>query len=264
MSTAYPTKYFETVKVDLVRLSEKKQGGWPRKPKAPEPSKLRKYIFDPIYNPMKAAYRYYRPKKRVDDAWDVSQWRFNQFIAVKLKHRIVDEQGNNKSTPFWLGNYHMPCAFRTPAVMNIHADLVGCRIQKLAKEEDENIPFILAGDFNILPDSPHYQLLRTGELDEKDETYPDEKHSVMWKPSLKGMRSAYVDMTGEEPEYTNAAHNGALNNDSFIGTLDYIFLSDEWKVKEILETPKRESLEGVYPDDEQPSDHLMIAATLEM
>ena len=56
IATAYPTKYFETLKIDLVRLSEKKAGGWPRKPREPKPGPLKKYVFNPICkNPMKAA-----------------------------------------------------------------------------------------------------------------------------------------------------------------------------------------------------------------
>jgi len=268
IATAYPTGEFETCQIDLVRLSEKKRGGWPRKPRDPEPPSWRKYVVDPFYGPIKAAYSYYRPKKRAEkDAWEYSQWRYNQFIAVKLKNRRLKD--GIDATPFWLGNYHMPCAFRTPAVMNIHADLVGCHIQKLSKVKEEdggegtrNIPFVLAGDFNILPESPHYSLLRTGALDKKDETYPDEKHNMTWMPQFKGMRSAYVELNGEEPEFTNNAHNGAMNAESFIGTLDYIFLSDEWKVKSVQETPKKEGLKGVYPDEEEPSDHVLIAASL--
>ena len=250
IATAYPTKHFETLKVDLVRLSDKKR--WPRKPKEPEPSKLRKYVFDPIYGPMKAVYRHYRPQKRFDDAWDYSKFRHNQFIALKIKNR------GEGHTPFWVGNYHMPCAFRTPGVMNIHADLVGSRIQQLAGED----PFILSGDFNILPESSHYTLLTTGTIDKEDETYPDKKYDVDWAPTLKGMRSAYFEKNKKEPEFTNNAHNGALNAESFIGTLDYIFLSDEWKVLEVKDTPKKEELSCVYPSAEEPSDHVLIAASL--
>jgi 2',5'-phosphodiesterase len=255
IATAYPTKYFETLKIDLVRLSEKKAGGWPRKPREPKPGPLKKYVFNPIYNPMKAAYKYYRPQKRQDDAWDYSKYRYNQFIAVKLQNR---GEGNQ---PFWVGNYHMPCAFRTPAVMNIHADLVGSRIQQLAEEDT---PYVLAGDFNIMPDSPHYSLLRTGTLSPEDETYPDKKYDTNWKPELKGMRSAYFELNGEEPEFTNNAHNGAMNAEPFIGTLDYIFLSDGWNVLKVKDTPKKDELEGVFPDAEEPSDHVVIAASLKI
>lgn len=264
IATAYPIKDFETLQVDLVRLSEKKVGGWPRKPRDPEPGILRKYVFDPISKPVKAVYQYYSPKdsKREEDAWDVSRWRFNQFIAVKLQNR-----NREHGIPFWIGNYHMPCAFRTPAVMNIHADLVGTRIQQLAtcrQEPEKKEPYILAGDFNIMPDSSHYSLLRTGTLDETDETYPKEKYNMAWKPTVQGMRSAYVEFHGKEPEFTNNAHNGALNAESFIGTLDYIFLSDDWVVKEVQELPKREDHKGVYPDEIEPSDHVLIAASLEI
>jgi mRNA deadenylase 3'-5' endonuclease subunit Ccr4 len=263
IATAYPVQEFETLKVDLVRLSEKKNGGWPRKPKDPEPGIIRKFIFDPIYKPVKAVYQYYNPRKKSEeDAWDVSRWRFNQFIAVRLKNRNMEH-----SIPFWIGNYHMPCAFRIPAVMNIHADLVGSRIQQLATtcaQQGKKEPYILAGDFNILPNSPHYSLLRTGSLDETDETYPVKKYEMVWKPTVQGMRSAYVEFNGKEPEFTNNAHNGALNAESFIGTLDYIFLSDEWSVKAVQELPKIDDLKGVYPDDTEPSDHVLIAATLEI
>merc|ERR1712125_138481 len=45
-------------------------------------------------------------------------------------------------------------------------------------EEDgpKRLPYILAGDFNLLPDSPHYRLLTEGKLDPEDETYPDTKY----------------------------------------------------------------------------------------
>jgi endonuclease/exonuclease/phosphatase family metal-dependent hydrolase len=60
--------------------------------------------------------------------------------------------------------------------MNIHADLVGSRIQQLATcLKGKKEPYILAGDFNVLPDRSHYSLLRTGALDKTDETYPKEK-----------------------------------------------------------------------------------------
>ena len=81
---------------------------------------------------------------------------------------------------------------------------------------------------------------------------------------MKSMRSAYFEMNKEEPEYTNASHNGAMNSESFIGTLDYIFLSQQWNVNNVLALPKRKDLVGVYPNANEPSDHLMIAASLEL
>lgn len=254
IATAFPMDKFETLQVDLCRLSDKKKGGWPRAPPEPEPGFMSKYIFKPLMKPIVSTVHYLRGNKpAAEDPWDYSQWRFNQFIGIKLKPR-------DKNTVFWVGNYHMPCAFRTPAVMNIHADLVSDRIQTLAGSDE----YILAGDFNILPDSPHYKLLRTGKLDENDETYPPPKYGVTWESSFQGMKSAYYEFDGKEPVFTNNAHNGALNAESFIGTLDYIFLSENVKVLGVKDTPSMDNWKGVYPDENEPSDHVLIAASLRL
>lgn len=62
---------------------------------------------------------------------------------------------------FWVSTYHMPCAFRSPLVMTMHAALVTQAIQKLAGDR----PYILAGDFNLMPASQEYKLLTGGRLD---------------------------------------------------------------------------------------------------
>lgn len=48
----------------------------------------------------------------------------------------------------------------------------------------------------------------------------------------------------------------------FHGSLDYIFLSKGWKVVDTLRLPTLAEARGPFPSDEQPSDHLMLAATL--
>ena len=90
----------------------------------------------------------------------------------------------------------------------------------------KTIPYILAGDFNILPDSPHYKLLTTGELDKSDATYPPSKHGENWTIQCLPMDSAYAMKDTAEPEFTNYAHCRE-DPDPFIGTLDYIFLSQK-------------------------------------
>ena len=53
------------------------------------------------------------------------------------------------------------------------------------------------------------------------------------------------------------------DDDPFIGTLDYIFLSKEWRVKSVLPTVHRDNVkDGPYPNEIEPSDHIMIAADL--
>ena len=77
------------------------------------------------------------------------------------------------------------------------------------------------------------------------------------------MRSAYA-VAGEEPKFTNYAR--IKEDDPFIDTLDYIFLSEEWKVRGVKELPHREDSGGPYPnlDKGEPSDHILIAADLEL
>ena len=149
------------------------------------------------------------------------------------------------------------------------------------KEEGEKdintIPYILAGDFNIMPESPHYKLLTTGSLDKSDPTYPPAKFGVEWTIEAEAMDSAYAEI-GEEPEFTNYAHIQDQEN-PFIGTLDYIFLSrkskttriiDEkvagewWKVNGVTKLPSVAESGGPFPNAVEPSDHLLISADLEL
>ena len=141
-------------------------------------------------------------------------------------------------------------------VMNIHADLAAKRCQDFAGR----YPHILAGDFNLMPDSPHYQLLTTGELLRTDPTYPTEKYGMVWNPEARPMRSAYALSTFGEPDWTNYAK--IRDDDPFIGCLDYIFLSEEWKVGAVREIPNRDEAPGPLPTEDEPSDHVMISADL--
>ena len=242
----------------------------------------------------------YSGEKPPVDHWKMSENRFNVLLTVTLKHHGADD-----FSAFSVSNYHMPCAFYAPPVMNIHADMVSKRVQDLAAaswksihnaeavetevEEGEEtaadtatkkIPHILAGDFNILPDSPHYKLLTTGKLDRSDPTYPSPGlDGVEWKVESNPMDSAYTMMTKDgttasEPEFTNYAH--IKEDPEFIGTLDYIFLSQKectsshdkggksWKVHSVEKLPSIEESGGPYPNKNEPSDHILIAADLEI
>ncbi len=286
IGTAYSIEHFKTLDVDICRLSDVREGGWPRPREGIDDTNeggiVSKYVFNPLVNTAK--YLGLLQHKPIIDPWEKSQYRNNQFIAVQLQQRQKGDDENNNGgkslQPFWIGNYHMPCAFRYPAVMTIHCDLVAHRIQSLAsrgrKENQQTLPYILAGDFNILPDSPQYQLLTTGALDDNDNEreksnspFPPIKYGVKWETSCKKMKSAYAmyNSDGKESDFTNYAHNGALSDESFIGTLDYIFLSEDhdWKVSDVAQLRHRSDVEdGPFPNESEPSDHVLIAATLEV
>ncbi len=274
---AYPIQQFKTIDVDICKLSDTRVGGWPKPREGIDDVDnnkewlVKKYVFNPLLSTVKylgLLQDYAKPK--ITDPWEKSQYRHNEFIAVQLQQRMTSNDNKHSestinTSSIWIGNYHMPCAFRDPAVMTIHCDLVARRIQYLAAKSGN--PFVLAGDFNILPDSPQYKFLTAGIL--SSSSYPPIKYGVTWEASCTKMKSAYAlyNKDGLESDFTNYAHNGALSDESFIGTLDYIFLSDdhEWNVKEVVQLKHRDDVEdGPFPNKDEPSDHVLIAATLEV
>jgi 2',5'-phosphodiesterase len=64
-----------------------------------------------------------------------------------------------------------------------------------------------------------------------------------------------------EPAFTNFAR---LREDPFIGTLDYVFVSSQFMVTGALPLPSQETLSGPLPDENEPSDHLMLAVDLQL
>ena len=79
----------------------------------------------------------------------------------------------------------MPCMFRKPDVMIIHASLVSQHLYKLASEQDVDqdvdgshnkvvvprkgkvLPYVLVGDFNAQPESSVYDLMTSGTISSK-------------------------------------------------------------------------------------------------
>lgn len=135
-------------------------------------------------------------------------------------------------------------------------------------------------------------------MDQADPCYPPADPTGEWSPELPApFRSAYMEGSAEtrsEPNFTNYAQ--VRDEPEFIETLDYIFLSgsaggasaeggDEdaaaaegartgsgaapaeaahWRVSEVLALPDRSEVEGPLPNADEPSDHIMIASTLEL
>jgi 2',5'-phosphodiesterase len=293
---AYPTEHFETVKVDICRLSDERIDGWPREFLDEDAVKkgpgfiqhFSKVINQFIRNRVIKQLGFHQQQREPIDPWEMSENRFNVLVSVALRHRH-NSSSSSSNGAFLISNYHMPCAFYAPPVMNIHSEMVARRVQTLAAdvynslhEDTKNdvintIPYILAGDFNIMPDSPHYKLLTTGSLDKTDPTYPPAKFGVEWTVEAEAMDSAYAEF-GEEPKFTNYAHIQDQEN-PFIGTLDYIFLSrkakttriiDEkvagewWKVIGVTKLPSVAESGGPFPNAVEPSDHLLISADLEL
>jgi exonuclease III len=177
VAIAFKTETFDVLGVDVSRLADKREGGWPRKPREPERNVVSRFAID-SYGFAKTTIKsflgllrlYNAPRWPPQDAWQMSENRFNQLVTVQLQDKATQKS-------FAVGNYHMPCAFYKPQVMTIHTDLAARHVQKLVtstESESENeeeqpgtatMPYVLAGDWNIKPDGSSYRLLTTGKMD---------------------------------------------------------------------------------------------------
>lgn len=251
VAIAFPTSNFNVIDVDISRLSEKREGGWPREPYQGVLGKFSSGLKYFIRKPLMELGVLPRPPI---DHWHMSKNRFNVLVSVKLEDK---ESGKS----FLLGNYHMPCAFYAPMVMTIHSELAAKHVQTLACD----MPYILAGDWNIKPYGSSYRLLTTGTMDKGDPEWPKPSHGGMeWVPTAKAMCSVYAQSEHGEPDFTNYARSKF--DEPFIDTLDYIFCSDEWKVVGVQPLPQRQEAGGPFPnlDKGEPSDHILIAADLKL
>ena len=253
VALAYPVADFETVHVDVSRLSDKRVGGWPRAPETPEPSMVSKLLSSVGYYFWKA------PLKTVgllgppppEDPWSMSERRFNVLVSATLKDKTTEQS-------FCIGTYHMPCAFYAPKSMTIHSEMAARHVQDLA----DGLPYAVVGDWNIKPTDSMYRMLTTGKMDPTDDAFPTPKYGMEWDCTIAPLTSAYAAKLGKEPDFTNNARVG--EKDPFIDTLDYIFLSNHWTVSGVLELPHRDDANGPFPNEKEPSDHVLIAADLEI
>jgi mRNA deadenylase 3'-5' endonuclease subunit Ccr4 len=245
VAVAYPNQVFETIDMDIARLADKRIGGWPV---APEEE-------GGLWKGLQSLWKI--PKKLIGwqesakDHWEFSETRFNILVTATLRDKTSGKT-------FCIGNYHMPCAYYAPMVMTIHSEMAARHVQDIAGE----LPYVLAGDWNLTPDSPTYKLLTTGELPKEDASFPTPKYDCNWTPTIQAMNSAYAEFEGNEPDFTNYAR--VKEDDPFIGTLDYIFLSKEWKVVGTHKIPHRKDAGGPFPNETEPSDHVLISADLEL
>ena len=129
---------------------------------------------------------------------------------------------------------------------------------------------------------PQYQLLTTGEVglpptgwkgefEEKWEDHlpktPDYDPSYCFEARLnRPLVSAYRKHWAVEPDFTNnvISSRDGKPEEKFVATLDYIFCSDSVDVVEAQELPHRDAVagKGPLPWDTEPSDHLMLCATI--
>jgi hypothetical protein len=123
---AYPLKEFETIKVDICRLSDEKEDGWPRPPEEGEDGVITK-VGKGVVKKVRSLASYtvksttgllqnyigkhlgtdFRlllglPKETIDP-WEMSENRYNVLLTVALRFRDDETPG-----VFSISNYHMP------------------------------------------------------------------------------------------------------------------------------------------------------------
>ena len=185
-----------------------------------------------------------------EDARKCAGSKPNQLLAVQL----IDETTRR---PFFLGTYHMPAMFALPSAMNMHAILASNYMHTLSG--GGQMPYILAGDFNILPGSSTYQLLTVGALIRGHPEQPVQHFKDEWRVAAP-MRSVYaLANAGREPEFTNFAH-ATTRCGVFRGTLDYIFISNGLVPTRAVVDLRGQA--GPFPSREEPSDHVPLYASL--
>jgi len=251
---AVPLDAYEVMASDISRLSDTVRFPYVA-------TKERNFgVLNPLYNALVKtplwAWRKLRDYQPPSDEWQTARSRFNSILYVTLTCKKTNVQ-------FGVATYHMPCMFRTSAdrrVMTIHAGIAA----QYALNQSKGLPTVLMGDFNLKPGDAGHTLITTGNLDETNDAYPVLPEGYEGKPFVvrppQKMESAYARFNGQEPNFTNNAQ--IKDDDPFIDTLDYIFVTDDIEVVDVLELPHRDDVKGPFPTETEPSDHIMLAATI--
>uniref|UniRef100_A0A6T1E2S6 Endonuclease/exonuclease/phosphatase domain-containing protein n=1 Tax=Alexandrium monilatum TaxID=311494 RepID=A0A6T1E2S6_9DINO len=267
---AWPTARFEVQDVEISRLSDTApKQTWPKTQKAAA-SPLNPYGFMTRQG-LKDVLGCWPPTDPKAEPgsfeWSTARDRLNEAIFVRLKPR-----GPEPGKAFVVSTYHMPCLFGEPEkvrVVNIHAYLLLSRLRAFASGD----PAVLMGDFNVKPGTSSYHLLASGgSLDAAaaaphgpEEVFGLRERLPAGRPWPEGMVSAYCRFHGSEPLFTNFAQTSG-HSEPFVETLDYIWYTpDGFSVVACPELPKRrEDVAGPFPNRQEPSDHVLLGATLRL
>jgi endonuclease/exonuclease/phosphatase family metal-dependent hydrolase len=141
---------------------------------------------------------------------------------ICLMTHIRREKSKGSPTFARVINTHAPCIPGTPRISEVF-------VEKLLRLCGAQNNLIVAGDFNMLPDSPGYQRM-----------------TLSLNPC-----------TDPEQKTTQSICHRSTEERSFSGAIDFIFASKSLKI--ILE-PTVEIL-GLLPNSKEPSDHVPITCT---
>lgn len=184
--------------------------------------------------------------------WNNAKYRKNIQLTAEIR---------SGDSTFLLSTVHLPCKFKYESVMLTYCTLAMEHLYNLSNSCG-NIPYILAGDFNVQPDLECYNMITTEHIDtiSIDEIFEEEfPPSDLWRPynvDFDKMTSSIAALKGKDPEWTTKCHTDIFDCEPFQGCLDYIFVSNDWSVANSFEEP--EDLRRNLPNMEEPSDHLLM------
>lgn len=255
VAIAFPTDVYDALDVSVERLSDLVP--WPRAKRKSGFEKFVADVRDSIARTMSAlAGESERDRRNRRSPWVQSQEKRNMLVFARLRAKT-------NGARLCVGTYHMPCSFWSPPIMLIHSALAVSQFQRLCGGDQA----VLAGDFNIKPGDSAYEMITSGGIDPDHAHFPprapDGSEAGKWFPGrFEPMKSAYRELTGKEPDFTNYAR--VKEAPEFIETLDYIFCSKDVDVVDVIRLPDRNDVKGPFPVASQPSDHILIGATLRL
>lgn len=185
--------------------------------------------------------------KQKNDLIKESLYKKNAMISLQLLHLPTNKK-------VWICNYHMPCSFDKPLLMNIHALLVKQHVLRLCSYE----PFVLVGDFNMKVGSEPYQIITEKKYFDND---PDLQPFVdpFVDPELFDFlrfEDVYQKKIGKI-SCTTWANTKKFGE--FKDVIDYIFYDSlSLKPEKVLDIP---IIKTECPNSDEPSDHISIGAT---
>jgi mRNA deadenylase 3'-5' endonuclease subunit Ccr4 len=204
----------------------------------------------------------------------------NLAITLLLKCRSFD---TNFEKYLIVSTYHMPCSYTKKYFMVAHIHSLKSRIAELRSKWIHIHPqtpslfdsIVIAGDFNITPNSPEYKYM-TGEPYTPKERFECTSQNTSLQfyddmckiyksvginfndtiPTL----STHLSINNAEPKYTNVMLQKQQN---FINTLDYILITPNIRIMSCLVglTCMTNPIAS-YPNSWCPSDHLPLSASL--
>ena len=186
-----------------------------------------------------------------EDPWQKAMSKDNLLVMCRFTEIVNDKA-------FCVATYHMPCQFTNPSLMLIHSSFVVRMISNFAGDD----PFAFAGDFNLKQTDLGYKMITEGGFDYNQTVERSSDFDIQWDVGVTNpLKSAYKEFTCKEPNFTNFSH--VKGSSQFKDCIDYIFLSQGWKVDGVIPLLE-ETIGESYPNEDQPSDHIMIGADLSL